>query len=522
VATTARGEAPDPNPWLVAMSVAIGTFMVVLDTSVVNVSLPHIAGSLSATIEESTWALTSYLAANAVVLPISGWLATWLGRRRLFIFSVGLFTSASLACGLAPSLPVLILWRIVQGASGGVMQPLAQAVMLEAFPPRDRGKAMGFFGLVVVVAPILGPVLGGWLTDAHSWRWVFYINIPVGVLAVVMLRIFLHDPPYLRRGYRRIDYIGIGLLVVGIGCLQIGLDKGQEEDWFSSRYITLLLVVASASLVVFLVHELRARHPVVQLRVFADRSFATGTFLVTLMGFGLYGSLVMLPILLQTLLGYPPLEAGLALAPRGVGSLVAMPVVGLLLVRRDPRRLLGLGFLVSGITMLWFSWLNLSAGFWDFFWPQLVQGVAFGLLFVPLATTSVDAVPPEEMGNATSLFNLMRNIGGSFGIAAVQTLLVRDRQVNAAVLGAGVDPYSPQVEALLDGLRASFLARGADLVTATERSYAALFGMVQRQAAMLAFLDVFRLLAVLFLVMIPLVVLMRRPRHQREGAVAGE
>jgi DHA2 family multidrug resistance protein len=339
---------------------------------------------------------------------------------------------------------------------------------------------------------------------------------------VMMLRIFLHDPPYLRRGYRRIDYIGIGLLVVGIGCLQIGLDKGQEEDWFSSRYITLLLVVASVSLVVFLVHELRARHPVVQLRVFADRSFATGTFLVTLMGFGLYGSLVMLPILLQTLLGYPPLEAGIALAPRGVGSLVAMPVVGLLLVRRDPRRLLGLGFLVSGITMLWFSWLNLSAGFWDFFWPQLVQGVAFGLLFVPLATTSVDAVPPEEMGNATSLFNLMRNIGGSFGIAAVQTLLVRDRQVNAAVLGAGVDPYSPQVEALLDGLRASFLARGADLVTATERSYAALFGMVQRQAAMLAFLDVFRLLAVLFLVMIPLVVLMRRPRHQREGAVAGE
>jgi MFS transporter, DHA2 family, multidrug resistance protein len=511
------------NPWLVAMSVALGTFMVVLDTTVVNVSLPHIAGNLSATIEESTWALTSYLAANAIILPITGWLANLLGRKRLFLVSVGGFTGASLLCGLAPSLPILIFWRIVQGATGGVMQPLSQAVMLEAFPARERGKAMGFFGLVVVVAPILGPVLGGWLTDHYSWRWVFYINVPIGIVAILLLRAFLHDPPYLRRGYWRIDYMGIGLLAVGIGALQVALDRGQEEDWFASGSITVLLIAAVVCLTGFIIHELIVHDPVVHLRVFKDPTFATGILLVTLMGFGLFGSLVMLPVLLQTLMGYPPLQAGIALAPRGIGSLVAMPVVGMMLARTDPRKMLALGFGLSGFTMLWLSWLNLNAGFWDLFWPQLVQGVAFGLLFVPLATITVDAISREDMGNATSLFNLFRTIGGSIGIAAVQTILARDRQEHTAIIGAHVDSFSPQAQIVFANLRAAFLARGADMLTATQRAYAALYGMVQRQAAMVSFLDAFRLLAVVFLVMTPLVLLLRRPHHQTGTApVAGE
>ena len=518
MATEESGAAPEPHPWLVAVSVVCGTFMVVLDTTVVNVSLRNIAGSLSATPEEATWALTSYLAANAIILPITGWLAQLFGRKRLLFVSVGAFSVASLLCGLAPSLPLLIFWRIVQGATGGVMQPLSQAIMLEAFPAHERGKAMGFFGVVIVVAPILGPVLGGWLTDNYSWRWVFYINVPIGVVAILLLRAFLHDPPYLQRGYRRIDFMGIGLLALGIGALQIALDRGQEEDWLASTQITTLLVMAVVCLTTFVLHELVVREPVVHLRVFKDRSFAVGTFLVTLMSFGLYGSLVMLPMLMQTLMGYSPLDAGIALAPRGLGSLVAMPVVGLLLARTDPRKMLGLGFGLAGFTTLWLSWLDLNAGYWDFFWPQLVQGVAFGLLFVPLATISVDAISRVEMGNATSLFNLMRNIGGSFGIAAVQTILARDRQAHAAVLAAHVDPYSPQTQIAFSNLRADFLARGADLTTATQRAYGALYGMVQRQAAALSFLDAFRLLALVFLLMTPLVLLLRRPRHQTEGA----
>ncbi len=514
-----RAEA-EPNPWLVAVSVAIGTFMVVLDTTVVNVSLPHIAGSLSATVDESTWALTSYLAANAIVLPMSGWLASLLGRKRLLMLAVATFAGASLMCGLAFNLPSLILWRVLQGATGGVMQPLAQAIMLEAFPPRDRGKAMGFFGIVVVVAPIIGPVLGGWLTENYSWRWVFYINAPVGLAAILLMRAFVRDPPYLKRGASRIDYWGLGLLAVGIGALQVALDKGQEEDWLASHFIAFLVVLAPLCLLAFVIHELRTREPVVNLRVFGDRTFAIGTALVTLMGVGLYGSLVMLPILMQTLMGYPALEAGLALSPRGVGSLIAMPLVGLVVARTDPRKLLAAGFVLGAFTLLWFSWLNLGAGFWDFGWPQFVQGIAFGLLFVPLATTTVDAVPRAEMGNATSLFNLMRNLGGSFGIAIVETLLARGRQVHTNVLVAHVDRYSLQAQLAFQHLRDGFVASGADLYTATERAYAALFGMVQQQAALLSFLDAFRLLALLFVSLTPLVLLLRRPRHQR-GREAG-
>src|SRR5437660_57122 len=336
-------EHKQVNPWLIAVSVMFATFMEVLDTTVVNVSLPHIAGSLSASIDEATWALTSYLVANAIILPMTGWLASMFGRKRLLMLSVVGFTATSFLCGLAPTLGSLILFRIMQGATGGALQPLSQAVLLEAFPPQDRGKAMGFWGLGIVVAPILGPVLGGWLTDTYSWRWVFYINIPVGIASIVMTKLYIFDPPYLRTESRHVDYWGIGMLVVGIGALQIVLDKGQEEDWFSSRMITMLAILSAVTIIALVIHELVTDDPVVDLRVFKARSYAVGVFLMTVVGFVLYGSMVLLPIMLQTLFGYPPLQAGIAMAPRGIGSFFMMPMTGLMTGRVDPRQLLTIG-----------------------------------------------------------------------------------------------------------------------------------------------------------------------------------
>jgi MFS transporter, DHA2 family, multidrug resistance protein len=502
------------NPWIVAIAVMFATFMEVLDTTVVNVSLPHIAGSLSATIDEATWALTSYLVANAIILPMTGWLASRFGRKNLLLLSVSGFTLSSMACGLAPNLPMLILFRCLQGATGGAMQPLSQAVLLEAFPPKDRGKAMGFWGLGIVVAPIFGPVLGGWLTDNYSWRWVFYINIPVGIMSLIMTRLYIFDPPYLRQEARRIDYWGIGMLAVGIGALQYVLDKGQEDDWFSSRTITALAIVSGVTLLMLVIHELTTDDPVVDLRVFKERSYAVGVFLMTIMGFVLYGSLVLLPIMLQTLLGYPPMLAGIAMAPRGIGSFIMMPVTGLLTGKIDPRKLLALGFLIGGGTLLWLARLNLQAGYWDIFWPQAIQGAALSLLFVPLTTASMASISREKMGNATSLFNLMRNIGGSIGIAVTGTMLVRQQQAMTTVLGARVTPYSTASQSMFSQLRSAFLAGGSDSVTATNRTYAALFGMVWRQASMVSFVTIFELLGIVFIALIPLVLIMKRPSSQ--------
>ena len=510
-----RGVEPAPGQevhrWWISASVLAGTFMVVLDSTVVNVSLPHIAGSLSATVEESTWALTSYLAANAVILPMTGWLANHFGRRRLLLLSVSSFTIASFFCGLAPTLSFLIACRIVQGASGGVMQPLSQAIMLEAFPPRDRGEAMAVWGLGIVVAPIFGPVVGGWLTDNYSWRWIFYINIPVGLVAVSMVRRFIFDPPYIRRRSERIDYWGIGLLTVGIAALQIGLDKGQEEDWLASHLIASLLAIATVSLVVLVIHQLRSRNPIIDLRVFLNRTYATGVVLITLLGFVLYGSLVLLPIMLQTLLGYPPVQAGIAMAPRGIGTLLITPIVAVLISRVDPRKLLAAGIVIVAGTLYWLAALNLEAGYWDIFWPQLVQGAGLSLLFVPLTTVSMDPIPREKMGNATSLFNLMRNIGGSIGIATTGTMIARNQQRVTATLGENISAYDPITQNMFVQMRAAFMAAGADMVTATERAYAALFGMLSRQAAMVSFVGLFQTLGIVFLLLIPLVLLMKRP-----------
>jgi DHA2 family multidrug resistance protein len=458
--------------------VLAGTFMVVLDTTVVNVSLPHIAGSLSASVEESTWALTSYLAANAIILPMTAWLARMVGRRRLLVLAVAGFTTASACCGVAPNLPMLILFRIIQGMTGGVMQPLSQAVMLEAFPPRDRGKAMGLWSVGIIVAPILGPVLGGWLTDDLSWRWVFYVNVPVGLLAIVMIRAFVTDPPYIRRP--------------------------QGIDGYA----------AAVSIVALVARELMARQPVVDLRAFRERTFTVGVVLITVMSFVLFSSLVVLPVFLQVLLGYPALQAGIALMPRGYASLFATPLVGLIVGRVDPRKLLAAGFLAGATSLLWFSRLNLQVGYWDLFWPQFVQGLSFSLLMVPLTVVTMDRIAPQAIGNAASLFNLMRNLGGSVGIAVTETLLRRFRQEQLTILGSHVSVYSPATRITLESLRQSFVTRGSDPATAAQQAHAAIWGVVQRQAAMISYLQLFRLLTLGFLLAIPLVLLLKKLAHQ--------
>ncbi len=487
--------------------------MEVLDTTVVNVSLPHIAGSLSSSTDEATWTLTSYLVANAIILPMTGWLAGRFGRKRLLLTSVIGFTVASFLCGLAPSLSFLIACRVVQGACGGGLQPLSQAILLEAFPPEKRGQAMAFWALGIVVAPMLGPVAGGWLTDNYSWRWVFYINIPIGVLAVILTQAFIFDPPYLRRERTGIDYWGIGLLVVGMGSLQIMLDKGQEEDWFSSHFIMTLAVMAVVGLGGLIVRELKAKYPVIDLSIFKFRTYAIGTFLMTGVGFVLYGSTVLLPLLMQELLGYTATHAGVTNLPRGLASFLAMPLVGYLTGKVDARKLLGLGLLGSAFAMFQLSRLSLDAGFWNFWWPLMLQGAALGLVFVPLTTVTNDPIPKERMGNATSLFNLMRNIGASIGISMVQTIQFRKQQVHIHNLGKYVNPGNASANSMIQNLTAFFISQGKDAATASQQAYAAVWGMVQRQAAMLSYDDVFLLLAIMFLVMFPFIFIMKRPKQ---------
>jgi len=395
------------------------------------------------------------------------------------------------------------------------MQPLSQAVMLESFPPHERGQAMALWSFGIVVAPIMGPVLGGWLTDNYSWRWVFYVNIPIGILALMLIRRYVFDPHYIRRSSARIDYWGLSLLVIGIGALQVMLDQGQEEDWLSSDWITAMLVIAAVSLVALVIHELFARHPIVNLRVFKQPTYTMGVALITITGFVLYGSMMIFPILLQTLLRYPPLQAGIAMAPRGFGMLLITPVLGFLISRIDARTLMGAGFGLGALTLFLFSRLDLTAGYWDYFWPQLIHGVGFSLLFVPITTATMDPISNEQMGNATSIFNLMRNVGGSVGIAATQTILSRWRQMHTNILGSHISAYDPLAQERFRQLQSTFVARGSDAVTAAQRSNGVLWATVQQQASILTFNDIFRLMAFIFVLMVPLGYLMRRPRTRK-------
>ena len=508
--SSARDWKPSFNPWLIAASVMLATFMEVLDTSVANVSLPHIAGSLSATTDESTWVLTSYLVSNAIILPAANWLGHYFGRKRFLVVCIAIFTLSSALCGAAASLGMLLLARVLQGAGGGALQPIAQAVLLESFPTEKRGSAMAVYGLGIVVAPIIGPTLGGWITDNYSWRWIFYINVPVGILAVLMAHSFVEDPPYIRNQRPgRIDYIGFGLMALGLATLQIVLDKGQESDWFSSSFITWTAVLAVAALVFFVIWELRTKEPIVNLRVLANRNFAVGTGLIAVMGVVLYGTIALLPLFLQTLVGYPALQSGLAVSPRGIGAVFSMIIVGRLVGKIDGRYLIMFGFLVLGFSTYLLSDINLQISMGTIVWPQVISGLAMGFVFVPLTVMATGTLTSEQIGNATGIFNLMRNIGGSLGIAAVTTMLARGAQAHQAAMVSHLTPYDPAFQQRLQELAAAFAARGNPM-TASQQAYGAVYQTLVGQATLLAYIDNFRLLAFLCLLCVPAALLFRR------------
>jgi len=501
------------NPWIVTISVMLATFMEVLDTTVVNVSIPHIAGNLSATYEEGTWVVTSYLVANAIILPMSGWLASYFGRRRMLLFCVAGFTLASLLCGTASTLSQLIVFRVFQGLAGGGLQPLAQAILFETFPKEKHGQAMAAYALGIIVAPIVGPTLGGWITDNYTWRWIFYLNIPVGIFSLWMMTRFIHDPSYIKlKRDSGVDLWGIGLLALGLGSLQILLDTGQRKDWLGSRDIRIEAFLCIVGLIAFVIREMMVAHPIVDLRSLKDRSFAVGVFIMSAVGFCLYASMVLLPQYLETLLNYPSMQAGLALSPRGLGSLLLTFLVGAIAAKVDVRKLLVIGFGVCAATMFMLSSLNLNAGYWDIFWPQVMQGGAMALVFVPLSAAAMSHISREKMGNATSIFNLMRNIGGSVGIAVMTTLLARRQQFHQNRLVEHILPGQPYSSTLLHQFTGFFVLKGADPATASRRAVGALYGMVQQQAAMLSFVEAFKVMGVVFLVMIPMVILLKDPK----------
>jgi DHA2 family multidrug resistance protein len=516
-----EGWHPGTTPAIVALSVMLATFMQVLDSTVVNVSLPHIAGNLSATTNESTWVITSYLAANAIVLPATGWLGMVFGRKRFYMVCVAGFAAASLLCGTALTLHALVFFRVLQGLAGGAMQPISQAILLESFPLRRRGMGMAIFGIGVVIAPIIGPTLGGWITDSYSWRWIFYINIPVALVALAMTGTFVVDPPYLRRGVARVDYLGLGFLAVGIGALQVVLDNGQSKDWFQTSWITQLTVLAVVCLAALIVWERRTKQPIIDLDVFRVRNYTPGTILIFALGLALFGSMVLLPIFLQNLLGYTAMLSGLAMSPGGVGSLICMPLVGYLVGKRDARFLVIFGLCVLAASMFMMSHYNLQIGFWDAVWPRLVMGVGMAFLFVPLTTVTFAFMRPQDISMGTGLFNLVRNVGGSLGIAGVTTILARRAQFHYMRLAENVSAYDPGVQQALRTAVGQLTTTGQDYWTAQKQALGLTYAGVVRQASLMSFVDCFWLMGMAMVIMLPLVFIMRKPpRYTRRVAAA--
>ena len=505
---------PETSPWIIALAVMMATFMEVLDTSIAAVALPYIAGSVSATNDEATWVLTSYLVANAVVLPASGWFAIKFGRKRFLILCIIIFTASSFFCGAATSLGFILLARALQGAGGGALQPLSQAILMESFPPEKRGMAMSAFALGVVVAPVLGPTLGGWLTETYSWRWAFYINIPVGILAVLMITRYVEDPPYIKNAKAgKLDGIGLGLLAVWLGCLQVILDKGQEDDWFGAtwiRWTSLILVVA---LVLFLWRELTHDKPLVRLSIFKNRNFAIGCLLIFLFGGVVYGMVTILPLFFQELLGYTALAAGMAVSPRGLGSLFFMPMIGVMTERFDNRYLICGGFAATAMCSLWMGRANLEIGQWSLLWPIILSGASMSLIFVPLATTTMGTLSNEEMGNASGLYNLMRNVGGSIGISVVNTLLARHEQLHRNELSHSLANSSYIFQQQYRSIT-GYLSQFTDVPHAARQAYKMVEGILNQQAALWSYVDDFRYLALLCFACAPVAFTLKRVRSR--------
>ena len=515
---------PKFNPWLVAVVVALAAFMEVLDTSIANVALPHMAGNLGASNDESTWVLTSYLVSNAIVLPISGWLATLFGRKRFFMLCILLFTLSSLLCGAAPTLGALIVFRILQGAGGGGLQPMAQAILADTFPPQKRGLAFALYGITAIMAPTIGPTLGGWITDNYSWRWIFYINLPVGILTLFLVIRMVEDPPYLkqlRAAGVRVDYIGIALLALGIGALQVLLDKGQEDDWFGSHFIVTLAAVSAVSLITLVVWEWRHKSPIIDVRMFKTFNFAVSSLMMFFLGVLLFSSLVMMPQFLQTLMGYTAESAGLVLSGAGLVLLFEMPIVGQLTTAIPTKYIMAFGWLCLAAGMYYSTRrIDLLISFKAAAWLRVAQSFGLGFLFVPISLAAYIGIAPEKGNTVSGLINFMRNIGSSVGTSMVTTMLARRAQFHQTVLTYHATNYDPAFRNQLQGLSRQLVHVGATPPDARLAAYARIYQSVLIQSQTLAYIDTYMLLAIAACIMFVLTFIVKKNDPRAGGDVA--
>jgi DHA2 family multidrug resistance protein len=505
---------PSFNPWLIAVVVALAAFMEVLDTSIANVALPYMAGSLGASNDQSTWVLTSYLVSNAIILPISGWLAGTFGRKRFFMACLGVFTVSSLLCGLAPSLEILLLFRVLQGAGGGGLQPMAQAILADTFPPQQRGLAFALYGITAIMAPTIGPTLGGWITFNYSWRWIFFINIPVGIATWLLVRRFVEDPPYLSRikaAGIKLDYIGIALLTLGIGALQVLLDKGQEDDWFGSKFITTLVIVAAVCLIALVIWEWFHDAPIIDVHMFRSFNFASSNLMMFMLGIMLFSSLVLMPQFLQTLLGYTSQLAGLALSAGGVVLLIEMPIMGQLSTKVQARYLIAFGWLALSLAMFYSTRrIDLQISFQAAVLLRITQVIGLGFLFVPISLAAYIGIAPEKNNAVAGIINFMRNIGSSVGTSLVTTLIARRAQFHQEILVDHARVDNPNFQNAVNGLSQRFTHSGLDAHGAGVAAYGRLYQGLQAQSASLAYIDTFMVLSVGAAIMFCLAFVLRK------------
>jgi DHA2 family multidrug resistance protein len=509
-----------PFRWIIAVTVTLASILEILDTSIVNVAIPHMMGSLGATLDQITWVSTGYIVANVIVLPVTGWMSAYFGRRRYFAGSIALFTIASILCGNSHTLVELVVFRIVQGLGGGALLSTAQATLYEVFPPEEYGGAMAIFGLGVMVGPTLGPTFGGWITDTWSWPWIFYINVPFGALAFILSLAYVRDSRFARR-VAAVDWTGLALLAIGIGTLQTLLERGERLDWFASSEIVTYAVASTASLVAFVWHELRTPHPVIDLRILANRQFGTGCVVGGILGLCLYATVFVLPVYLQRSLGFTANQTGMVILPGALASAFTMAAMARMLGRVDGRRIAAVGAVMFAFAMWQWSQFTLQSGIGDFFWPLIVRGVSLGLVFIPLNNLAVAELPMAQIGAATGLYNLMRQLGGSIGIALSANAIARFTAESRAALAAHLSANDPNVQARLEGIARGLMARGAPAGMARAGALGALAGEVQRQASMLAFEKVFLLFGLSFLLAVPLILSLRwRPGARGAAAEA--
>jgi MFS transporter, DHA2 family, multidrug resistance protein len=526
VPAAAEGPSkPKFNPWLIAVVVAMAAFMEILDTSIANVALPHMAGNLGASNDESTWVLTSYLVSNAIVLPISGWLANVFGRKPFFMLCIFLFTLSSLFCGAAPSLAILITFRVVQGLGGGGLQPMAQAILADTFPPQQRGLAFALYGITAIMAPTIGPTLGGWITDNYSWRWIFYINLPVGILTLFLVYRLIEDPTHrkLAKGEIRVDYIGIALLALGVGALQVLLDKGQEEDWFGSRFIVTLILISAVCLVSLVVWEWRQKDPVIDVRLFKNFNFATANLMMFTLGIILFSSLVMMPQFLQTLMGYTAQSAGLVLSASGVMLLIEMPIVGQLTTKLPAKRIIAFGWLALAAGMYYSTVrVDLEISFQSAMWLRVAQVFGMGFLFVPITLACYIGIPADKSNSVSGLVNFMRNMGSSVGTSMVTTLIARRAQFHQSVMSYHTTNFDPAFQNQVSGLSQQLFHSGVSAADAQTHAYGLLYQSMQAQSQALAYIDTYKVLAIGAGIMFLLAFIVRKNDPRAGGAAVVE